>query len=488
MSDSSSAYAAAASEAARGDAGRGTPGSAPSMSSVSQPALATGASGVSGSQRDAQTGAAPGAPPRQQAQAAASGFGQPFVYLGRQPILDRNGALNAYELLFRGGAHNRADVDDDALATAQVMTRAIGQLGVPAVLGRHYGYVNISRELLFDDIVHLLPPSRFVLEVLEHVSFDAAVLERLAQLRRAGYRIAFDDVSEITENLLRALPYADIVKVDLLQTERAALPGLVAHLAAHGKTLIAEKVETGEDFELASSLGFELFQGYFFARPQVLRAPHVRASRLALVRLLALVANDVGTAELERELRSHPAVVVQLLRLVNSSAYSPGRPIASLREAVLAAGTRQIARWAQLLLYASGRDLPWGSDPLVQLAGTRSHFMELAARSLKPQDPEFADAAFMTGIFSLVHVLVGSTPEHTLDRLGLAREIVEAVDGQRGELGTLLRIATEAERGDHDSAQRLASDAGGMFSALTPPLLAELNLWAGAWFTAYAEG
>jgi c-di-GMP-related signal transduction protein len=419
----------------------------------------------------------------------AAGVGtQPFVYLGRQPIIDRNGALNAYELLFRGGAQNRAEVFDDRHATAQVMTRTMGQLGVPAVLGRHHGYVNMSRELLFDDIVHLLPPGRFVLEVLEHVGFDVAVLERLAQLRRVGYRIAFDDVSALTDNLRRALPYADIVKVDLLQTDRAELPALAAAISAAGKTLIAEKVETREDFEYARDLGFELFQGYFFARPQMLRAPRMRASRLALVRLLALVASDVGVAALEHELRSHPGVVVQLLRLVNSSAYAPGRPISSLREAVLAAGTRQIARWAQLLLYASGRDLPWASDPLVQLAGTRSHFMELAARSLAPNDPDFADAAFMTGIFSLVHVLVGSTATDTLEGLGLAREITAAVDGQHGELGMLLRVAHACERGDETRAQTLIVEAGGRFAALTPQLLGELNLWAGAWFSAYADG
>ncbi|MCG5074014.1 EAL and HDOD domain-containing protein [Paraburkholderia tagetis] len=428
------------------------------------------------------------AQPDQPATQGAHGVAQPFVYLGRQPILDRNGALNAYELLFRGSTQNRADVTDDALATAQVMARTMGQLGVPTVLGRHYGYVNMSRELLFDDIVHLLPPGRFVLEVLEHVTLDAAVLERLAQLRRDGYRIAFDDVSALTDDLRRALPYADIVKVDLLQAERAALPALAAAVAAEGKTLIAEKVETREDFDYVHGLGFDLFQGYFFARPQMLRAPRVRASRLALVRLLALVASDVGVAELERELRSHPGVIVQLLRLVNSSAYAPGRPISSLREAVLAAGTRQIARWAQLLLYASGRDLPWASDPLVQLAGTRSHFMELAARSLAPNDAEFADAAFMTGIFSLVHVLVGSTPAHTLERLGLAREISEAVDGQRGELGMLLRLAQACERGDDRLAGSLVSEAGGRFAMLTPALLGELNLWAGAWFSAYADG
>ncbi len=438
---------------------------------------------------DRDSGAPQSSVPAQSAiQPAVHPAAHPFVYLGRQPILDRNGALSAYELLFRGGPQNRADVFDDALATAQVMTRTMGQLGVPAVLGRHHGYVNMSRELLFDDIVHLLPPERFVLEVLEHVGFDMAVLERLAQLRRAGYRIAFDDVNALTDGLRRALPYADIVKVDLMQTGREALPALAAAIAAEGKTLIAEKVETREDFEYTRELGFDLFQGYFFARPQVLRAPKVRASRLALVRLLALVAGDVGIAELEHELRSHPGVVVQLLRLVNSSAYAPGRPISSLREAVLAAGTRQIARWAQLLLYASGRDLPWSSDPLVQLAGTRSHFMELAARSLAPNDADFADAAFMTGIFSLVHVLVGSTPAHTLERLGLSREISEAVDGQRGELGMLLRVAEAAEQGDDQLAQSLVAQAGGRFEALTPPLLGELNLWASAWFSAYADG
>jgi EAL and modified HD-GYP domain-containing signal transduction protein len=114
--------------------------------------------------------------------------------------------------------------------------------------------------------------------------------------------------------------------------------------------------------------------------------------------------------------------------------------------------------------------------------------MELAARSLAPNDADFADAAFMTGIFSLVHVLVGSTPAHTLERLGLSREISEAVDGQRGELGMLLRVAEAAEQGDDQLAQSLIVQAGGRFEALTPPLLGELNLWASAWFSAYADG
>ncbi|WGS51321.1 EAL domain-containing protein [Paraburkholderia sp. D15] len=410
-----------------------------------------------------------------------------FVYLGRQPILDRHGALSAYELLFRAGAHNYAEVTDDAQATAQVVARAIGGIGVQAALGTHRGFVNIDRALLFNDIVHLMPPERFVLEILETVKFDAQLGRRLAELRRAGFQVALDDVVELSDDVLAALPYADIVKVDFLLTERAALPKLASMLRAQGKTLIAEKVETREDFELARDLGFDLFQGYFFARPQVLAAPRNRSPRPGLLRLLALLSRDAGIYELEAELKLNPSVVVQLMRLVNSSAFGLGRNISSLREAIIATGTRQIARWAQLLLYADSGDLPWRADPLVQLAGTRSRFMELAAGVLRPFDDDFADAAFMTGIFSLVHVVVGSTPAAVLEKLGLAPQIREAIVARSGPLGTLLRMAVAAGEGGDAAQYAAAVDAPAGFAALTPEVVAELNLAAAVWFGAHIE-
>jgi len=410
-----------------------------------------------------------------------------FVYVGRQPILDRDGALHAYELLFRGSAQNYAEVSDDAQATAQVVVRTIGSIGVPSVLGTHRGYVNIGRELLFDDIVHLMEPERFVLEILETVEFDARLLARIADLRRAGFRIALDDVCELSPNLLAVLPHADIVKVDFIETERAKLAGLARTLLQHGKTLIAEKVETRADFVLARDLGFDLFQGYFFARPQVLSTRGTRSSRTSLLRLLALLARDAGIVELEDELKRNPNVVMQLLRLVNSSAFGLGRNISSLREAIIATGTRQIARWAQLLLYAGAGgsgELPWRSDPLVQLAGTRARFMELAARWIHPNDEAFADAAFLTGVFSLVHVLVDSTPHATLDPLDLSPMIRDAIVERVGPMGALLRIA-EAAGEAQDAAAIASAQSLDEFAALTPVVLAELNLSAAAWFGAH---
>ncbi len=406
------------------------------------------------------------------------------VYLGRQPIIDRTGALHAYELLFRDSPDNRARIFDDVQATAHVVARTVGEIGLTAVLGDHCGFVNMNRDLLFDDIVHIMPPDRFVLEILETVTFDAKLFKRCEQLRAVGFQFALDDVVALTEPLYEALPYVDYVKVDFLAADRAHIPELAATLKRHGKMLIAEKIETHQDFNEARKLGFDLFQGYFFARPQVLVTRRSNPSRTALLRLLGVLSGEPGIAELEAELKLNPNVVVQLLRLANSSAFKLARPVSTLREAIAATGTRQISRWTQLLLYADGRHLPWRSDPLVQLVGTRARFMELAARVLQPSNEEFADAAFMTGIFSLVHVVVDLPPAEIMDLLKLSKEICSAIVDGSGPLGAILRISQAAERGD---APELDSSIGAnaQFDVLTPAVLAELQFEAATWFGAH---
>jgi EAL and modified HD-GYP domain-containing signal transduction protein len=403
------------------------------------------------------------------------------VYVGRQPILDGDGALVAYELLFRDGPDNRARVHDDVQATAHVVARTVGEIGVPAVLGPYPGYVNMSRELLFDDIVHIMQPERFVLELLENITFDDVLFKRCAQLRNAGFRFALDDVVRLDEPLLAALSSVDIVKVDFLAADRAQLPDLAAAVKRHGKLLVAEKVETREDFSQARELGFDFFQGYFFARPQVLSARRASPARSALLRLMAVLAGDPGMRELEMELKRNPDIVVQLMRLANSSAQTRRRRVSSLREAIAATGTRQLMRWAQLLLYADGSGLPWRSDPLLQLVGTRARFLELAADALRPGDEAFSDAAFMTGIFSLVHVVLDMRPVEILDKLHLAAEIRTAILAGAGPLGLLLGIARAAERGDAPAidASRHAQPA---LDVLTPAMLAKLQVEAAAWF------
>ena len=407
------------------------------------------------------------------------------LYIGRQPILTGDGALAAYELLFRESEVNRALICDDAQATARVIANAMCTMGMSATLGPHCGFVNVCRQMLFDDTVMLLPPERFVLEVLETVRIDAALIGRIGKLRRAGFRIALDDICELSDELLGLLRHVDIVKVDFLSGDRGRLRALARTVKAYGKTLLAEKIETRDDYALAQELGFDLFQGYYFARPQVLSARRCDPSRQSLLRVLALIALEAPLTELELELKRSPDVVMQLLRLVNSSAYGLDRRIASVREAILATGTRQIARWAQLLLYASS-GVSWRSDPLAQLVGARSRFMELAAARVRPGNERFGDAAFMTGVFSLVHVLLGDAdPATSLEQIGLVAEIGDAIIHRAGLLGALLTLAEAAEDGVQDEAARAMRLVHPELAVLTPPAFAEINLAAAMWAQAH---
>jgi c-di-GMP-related signal transduction protein len=371
-----------------------------------------------------------------------------YVYLGRQPILDRSGALRAFELLFRSGLTNSARITDDADATAQVIARLIGDMGLGAALGDYTGYVNVDRAVLMSDTVRLLPPERFVLEILETVVFDEALFSRCNELRRWGFRLALDDVSQVSPSLLAFLPCVDIVKIDFLECPRELLAELIGTVRRHGKLLLAEKVETPEDHDAAMRAGFDLFQGYHFAKPQVLTSRRIASSRDALLRLLVLLSDEPEIFELEVELKRIPNLVIQLLRLLNSSAFRPARTISSLREAIMLVGMRQITHWAQLLLFADGQIDALRTNPLVQLCGTRARFMELAAGRTRPGDGRFADTASITGVFSLVHILFGVAIEDIVATLPIHADIRRALLERQGELGLLLNAAEAAESGE----------------------------------------
>lgn len=195
------------------------------------------------------------------------------LFLGRQPIVDRRRNVLAYELLYRDGPDRcAARVTDEAAATAQVMGRAFDRLGVATVLGPCAGFINVDREMLMSRVLERLPRGRVVLELLETVAVDGAVIERCRALKRLGFRLALDDFTRFRECDEPLLGIADIVKVDVLATDSAALAALVRRLKLYPARLLAEKVETRERARRCLELGFDLFQGYFFGQPATLTA------------------------------------------------------------------------------------------------------------------------------------------------------------------------------------------------------------------------
>src|SRR5437764_5408333 len=240
------------------------------------------------------------------------------VYVARQPIVDLNQELVGFELLFRPTATDSVQVDDDMLATSTVISNAFTEIGLDQVIGDVDGYINVDADFLLSDLIDALPPGQIVLELREQRIVDEATIERCHELRRHGYRVALDDFVGNFRGLDELLPAVDMVKIDFERIDSLLVPEIVKLLRPHSAKLIAQKIETPEQFAQAKALGIDLFQGFHFAKPQLLTEKRAKPAGLALLRLLQLALDDSETHELELEFKRHPTLAVNLMRLVNS--------------------------------------------------------------------------------------------------------------------------------------------------------------------------
>ena len=421
------------------------------------------------------------------------------VCFARQPILDRDGMLCGFELKMHRvevaqagegeapvldttaegepSAQAQASSDTKPVTFAQSVVDALTQPAVRGALAGHPGYLDVTRELLFDEALEQLPAEQFMFELPLDIEVDDALVARVIALHARRYRFVLDGVVVPNDTFARLLPYVEGVKIDLPAISRALLPKLSSVLKAAGKLLIAQGVDTQEHFETAHNLGFDKFQGYSFARPHTPSLRRVSAPRHALLNLLQLLAGDPTVAQLEAELKLNPVLVMHLMKLANSSGLATGHKVSTLREAINATGTNRIARWTQLLLYADGRKVALEDDPLLQLVASRARFMELAIARLPDAGRDEADAAFLTGVFSFVDAVFGGPLENALNVLTLSKPIQAAILHREGVLGLLLSVADALERGDWDqvgaSVERLRP--------LTVEEAAQMALAAGAW-------
>ncbi len=373
----------------------------------------------------------------------------PTFLLGRQPILDRSQNTVAYELLFRAGRREGADVQDDRMATSSVIALACNELGIDAVLGDCRGFINFDAELLMSEVVELLPPDRTVVELLETIDINQDIVDRCEALSAAGFRFALDDIVQLGAAQESLLHLIEVVKVDIPATPPEDVPGLVAIARRAGVKLLAEKVDSLEQANWCRDLGFDLFQGYYFARPVILEGRRADPSKRVLMYLLQQALTDADPAAIEATFKQSPELSYKLMRLVNSVGMGLKRKIQSLSHALVVLGAKQLQRWLQVLLFAhhSTGDFP---SPLLTMAVTRGKLMELLSER-ESFDPDYRDRAFMTGILSLVDTLLGTPMREVVAQLNLADDVREALLARSGRLGGLLKIVEALEQNDHDA-------------------------------------
>lgn len=380
------------------------------------------------------------------------------LFLGRQPILDRKENLAAFELLFRSSKQNGAVFDDDVSASATVINHAFTELGIETVLGRHRGFINLSAPLLMSEVIELLPKDKVVLEILETVKITPAVIERCKALKAMGFTLALDDFIGREDEYLELFQIVDIVKVDIAAIDTPTLERTTQSLKRFKLKLLAEKVDRREQVDQCLALGFELFQGYYFAKPSVITGKRLSNAESSLMRLLGLVLSDADSSEIETAFKHSPDLSLQLLRLVNSVGTGAQTRINSLHHALTILGRSQLQKWLQLLMFAlggaPGAEFP---SPLLVLAATRGKLMELIAQELRGPDKHFQDQGFVTGILSLVSALFGMPLADVLETFPLDAEVKAALLLREGRLGSMLSLVESLEEAQFDQIQKALS-------------------------------
>lgn len=380
------------------------------------------------------------------------------LFIGRQPILDRNQEIIGYELLFRSADIDHAVFESYSHVSASVIAHALSSFGFIDILGDKFGFVNIHLKVLLSEMLELLPVNQTVLELLEMIKLDEEVIGRCRELKQMGFLLALDD-HEFDDANAEIYGVVDIIKIDILLTGMEALPEIARKLRKYPVKLLAEKVETFEQFQICYDLGFEFFQGYFFARPVVLKGKKIDASNLAMLKLLQQLAMDAPLTVIEQTFKENPALSYNLLRLVNSVGIGMREKIKTLRHAIVMLGVNHLRRWIQLSLFA-GHDARSLNHPLLEMAAVRGRLMEILVRQKTRSElaDEKAEAAFMVGILSLLDVLFETSMDEIIANLNLNDDVSSALLERRGTLGCLLSLAEKLERTEFDSVASLLND------------------------------
>ncbi len=376
------------------------------------------------------------------------------LFIGRQPIFDRQLNVVGYELLYRSGNKSHADIFDGDHATASVLSNTFLAFGLDNLVEDKLAFVNLTPPFLTGQYPLPGHHNRMVLEILEDTLLDPTMVDAIRKLSEQGYVLALDDVVHYS-SVESLLDIVDLVKIDFMQVNREELPEHVAYYKARGLELLAEKIETQEELSYCQALGFDYFQGYFLSKPVVMQHKKISTSRMIILQLLdKLEQRDIAFKDIEALITHDVGLSYKLLRLINSAYYGTRSDISSIHQAISLLGLEQIRNWISLLLLSEVDQKP---AELVRAAMIRARMSELLATRLQLEKPQ---TAFTVGLFSVLDALLDMSLEDIFAQIPLTAEVKLALVSKEGILGNILNavMAYEAGQWDHVSCDNLNTE------------------------------
>ncbi len=375
------------------------------------------------------------------------------VFVARQPIFDQNMNLFGYELLFRSGLENYCNNPDGDASTLEVIANSFLVIGLDELTDGKRGFINFTKNLVVQGVPTLLPQDQIVVELLEDTEPTPDVIEACRKLREAGYMLAVDDFvlnhrgSELVE-------LADIIKVDFVATRPEQREEIARQLAGKDVSLLAEKVESDDDYQQALESGYAYFQGYFFSRPSVRVGAEISSNRLSQIRIMHEInQTDTSLERFEEVIKQDVALTYKLLRFMNSAWFGFRTEIRSIRHALVLLGPREFRKWVSLVLL---RNLSDEKPPeLVLRSITRAKIAEGLAPmiGMDEKGPEL----FLLGMFSFIDALTDMPLKVILPRLPLSHDLTSALLGKPGKFRTILDVIESYEMGQWSRFENAAA-------------------------------
>ncbi|OPX55514.1 hypothetical protein BTE48_08530 [Oceanospirillum multiglobuliferum] len=373
--------------------------------------------------------------------------------LARQPICDVELNLAAYELLYRNSANSTAaTVSSPHEATARVFTLAFMDIGIDKLAGKHPVFINMTDEWLLKSDMLPEPAERIVLEVLEDIRPSPEIISALKSLKSRGYKIALDDFI-LTQDTKAFLPYADIIKLDVMACSKEVLAKRVQILSRFPITLLAEKVETWEEYKQCREMGFTLFQGYFLSKPETMNNHSKSDSGIVLTQLLAMLhMAEPNVGELEQQISRDPQLYYRILRYINSAQYSLPRKIESLRQAIVLLGFDNLRSLVSMMVLAGSNRR---GSTLMPIALLRAKMCECLARKYKLSP---AENFFTVGLLSMLDAFFNRPLPDILADLPLHPSVESALLSFEGMMGDVLKVVEAYEKADWESVEKSTFD------------------------------
>jgi c-di-GMP-related signal transduction protein len=369
------------------------------------------------------------------------------TFVARQPIFDQKLKVYGYEILSRGGGDNAYTGTDGDQASMNVISNTFLKIGLNRLTSGKRAFINFTRKLFLDEVGLKLPKEHTVIEILEDLEPNPQLLDVCRRLREAGYKLALDDYAATHEHLMPFIKLANIIKVDFLKNNNREKREIADRILTLGPSLLAEKVETREEFQLALDCGYTLFQGFFFSKPEMVPSKDIPGYKLNHLRMLQqLSRKDLHYDTLAETIRQDLSLSYKLLNFINSAYFCIRQKVSSVKQAMMLMGEAEIRKWAALVTLTSlGQDKP---HELMITSLTRANFCETlaGAAGLKGREGEL----HMMGLLSLLDVLVGRPLNEVIAEMPLSPEIRAALNSESNRYRRVLDLVLLYEKAEWD--------------------------------------